>query len=172
MLNGKTCENFEVFKSFFYKSIKDIYGTHDWIADRAIKILYEHFPNDSLINSIYLNQNHMRAYYLYRTELPDTMINPLKKIYIETDSKNILTRKNFYINHSVALRQDGTMSKDNNENNLFRSARRIMNNYMSSEEYKSDMQATAIFLGYMSHLIGDACYIHHVYRKPNKSEEE
>jgi len=172
MLNGKTCENFEVFKSFFYKSIKDIYGTHDWIADRAIKILYEHFPNDSLINSIYLNQNHMRAYYLYRTELPDTMINPLKKIYIETDSKNILTRKNFYINHSVALRQDGTMSKCNNENNLFRSARRIMNNYMSSEEYKSDMQATAIFLGYMSHLIGDACYIHHVYRKPNKSIEQ
>ena len=37
----------------------------------------------------------MRVYYLYGTELPDTMINPLKKIYIETNCGNILTRKDF-----------------------------------------------------------------------------
>ena len=172
MLNGKTCENFEVFKSFFYNSMKEIYGTHDWIAYRAIKIFHDHFPNDPLVNLIYNNHNHMRLYYLYGTELPDTMINPLKKIFIETDSGNILTRKDFYINHSVALRQDGTMSKYHNENNLFRSARRIINNYIGNEDYKSDNQATAIFLEYISHLIGDACYIHHVYRKPNKSIEQ
>lgn len=114
----------------------------------------------------------MRVYYLYGTELPDTMINPLKKIYIETNCGNILTRKDFYINHSVALRQNGTMSKYRNENNLFRSARRIINNYTTNNEYKSDNQASAIFFGYISHLVGDACYIHHVYRKPNKSIEQ
>ena len=172
MLNGKTFEKFESFKHHYYNYMNEIYGTHDWIADRAIYVLNEHYPDDKLINSIYNNYDHMRVYYLYGTELPDTMRNPLKKIYIETDFGNILTREDFYMNHSVALRQDGTMSKYNNENDLFRAARRITNNYTSNEDYKSDIQATAIFLGYMSHLIGDACYIHHVYRKPNKSIEQ
>jgi len=172
MLNGKTSTTFKRFKLKYYNSIGDIYGTHDWIADRAIIILYNHYPNDPIVNSIYNNQNHMRAYYLFGTELPDTMGIPSKPINIETDNGNILTRKDFYINHSVALREDGTMSKYHNENNLFRSARRIINNYTKNKDFKSDDQASAIFFGYICHLIGDACYIHHVYKKPNKSIEQ
>ena len=45
MLNGRTLDKFEDFKAIFYHNISEIYGTHDWIADRAISILKDHYPN-------------------------------------------------------------------------------------------------------------------------------
>lgn len=59
MLNGRTAEDFNEFKSLFYRNKSEIYGTHDWIADRAIHILNDHFPNDHLINSIFSNFDNM-----------------------------------------------------------------------------------------------------------------
>jgi len=167
MLNGRTVENFNNFKSVFYDKIFEIYGTHDWIADRAIHILYNQFPNDLLINSIRHNKNHMRVYYLYGTELPDHMINPFKSINITTDYGTTLTEEDFYKDHSVIMLPKGCISK--RRKGLFKSAELIENVYNKNVNLRKDFQATSLYLGFISHLIGDACYVHHVYKAPDES---
>ncbi|MFX0106163.1 MAG: zinc dependent phospholipase C family protein [Candidatus Hodarchaeota archaeon] len=167
MLNGRTIENFCEFKSIFYDKILEIYGTHDWIADRAICILYNQLPNDSLIGSIRHNKNHMRVYYLYGTELPDHMINPFKSIKITTDYGTKLSEDNFYKGHSVVMLPNGCISRKNKR--LFNSTESIGKSFIENINSSKDYQVAALYLGFISHLIGDACYIHHVYEGPDES---
>ncbi len=167
MLNGRTIEDFNKFKSVFYEKISEIYGTHDWIADRAIFILYNQFPNDLLISSIRHNINHMRVYYLYGTELPDHMTNPFKSIKITTDYGTTLTEEDFYKSHSVIMLPNGCISK--RRRGLFKSAELIEKVYNKNINLRKDFQVASLYLGFISHLIGDACYIHHVYEAPDES---
>ena len=167
MLNGRTIENFCEFKSVFYDKIFEIYGTHDWIADRAINILYNELPNDSLISSIRHNINHMRVYYLYGTELPDHMTNPFKSIKITTDYGTKLSEEDFYKGHSVVMLPNGCISRRSKR--LFNSAESIRKVFIENCNSSKDYQVAALYLGFISHLIGDACYIHHVYEAPDES---
>ncbi|MFX0080579.1 MAG: zinc dependent phospholipase C family protein [Candidatus Hodarchaeota archaeon] len=167
MLNGRTIESFDEFKSVFYYNLSEIYGTHDWIADRAIHILYKHLPDDPLISSIYNNINHMQVYYLYGTELPDHLTNPFKSINITTDYGNKLSEDDFYKGHSVVMLPNGCISRRSKR--LFNSVESITKAFIENSITVKDYQATALYLGFISHLIGDACYIHHVYEAPDES---
>ncbi len=167
MLNGRTIESFKEFKSIFYNQISEIYGTHDWIADRSLILLYEFYPNDNLISSIYNNCNNMRIYYLYGTELPDHFENPSKSINIETDLGTRLTEEDFYNNHSIIMFPNGRISKFRNY--LFKSAKFIIEKYKENLISRKDIQLTALFLGFISHLIADACFVHHLYENPDRS---
>jgi len=167
MLNGRTIDNFNEFKAIFYHNKSEIYGTHDWIADRAIYILKDYFPNDFLINSIFHNSEHMRVYYLYGTELPDHLTNPFKSIKMTTDFETELSEEDFYIGHSVIMLPDGSISRRNKR--LFKSAELIRKSFIENNNTDKDYQVAALYLGFISHLIGDACYIHHVYSNPDKS---
>lgn len=152
MLNGRTIENFNEFKSLFYDNKSEIYGTHDWIADRAIYILHDHYPNDLLISSICHNINHMRVYYLYGTEIPDHMINPFKSTKIATEYGTKLTEEDFYKGHSVIMLPNGCISPSCQH--IFKSAKIIEDNYKNALYFKNDLQVAAVYLGCMSHLIG------------------
>ena len=167
MLNGRTIENFNEFKSIFYNKKSEIYGTHDWIADRAIYILKDHFPDDFLINSIFKNTDNMKVYYLFGTELPDHLINPFKTIKITTDCGTKLSEKDFYKGHSVVMLPDGCISKNNKL--LLKSAESIEKAFIENINSENDFQVSALYLGFISHLIGDACFIHHVYKAPDDS---
>ncbi len=167
MLNGRTIDNFNEFKAIFYHNKSEIYGTHDWIADRAIYILKDYFPNDFLINSIFHNSEHMRVYYLYGTELPDHLTNPFKSIKMTTDFETELSEEDFYIGHSVIMLPDGSISRRNKR--LFKSAEFILKAFIENNKISKDYQVAALHLGFISHLIGDACYIHHVYSAPDES---
>ncbi|MFW9874674.1 MAG: zinc dependent phospholipase C family protein, partial [Candidatus Thorarchaeota archaeon] len=167
MINGRTIEDFNEFKAIFYHNKSEIYGTHDWIADRAIYILKAYFPNDFLINSIFQNRNHMRIYYLYGTELPDHLTNPIKSIKITTDYGTKLSEEDFYYGHSVIMFPNGCISRRNKR--LFKSAKWVHKAFIENIKTSKDFQVVALYLGFISHLIGDACYVHHVYSTPNKS---
>lgn len=167
MLNGRTIENFNKFKSIFYYNKSEIYGTHDWIADRAIYILQDRFPNDFLINSIFHNLNHMQVYYLYGTEIPDHMTNPFKSIEITTDYGTELSEENFYKGHSVVMLPNGCISRKSKS--LFKSVEAIEKVFIENRNLTNDYQVAALYLGFISHLIGDACFIHHIYEAPNES---
>jgi len=167
LLNGRTAEDFNEFKSLFYKNKSEIYGTHDWIADRAINILNDHFPNDHLVNSIFSNFDNMKVFYLYGTEFPDRLINPFKNVEIKTNYGTKLTKKDFYKGHSVEMLSKGCISKNNNL--LFKSAESIEKAFIKNVNSKDDFQVSALYLGYISHLIGDACFVHHIYKAPDDS---
>lgn len=62
---------------------------------------------------------------------------------------------------------DGSISKRSNL--LFKSAESIEKAYIKNITSKKDLQVVALYLGFISHLIGDACFVHHIYKAPNDS---
>ncbi|MFW9823925.1 MAG: zinc dependent phospholipase C family protein [Candidatus Thorarchaeota archaeon] len=146
-----------------YRKTSKYYGTHDWIAERALYLAYSEFPENLFLSMMYLDVSQLKMYYLLGTEFPDstegTKVYTYNGELIKTDL-NVITRLDFrtcFGQH--ILRFSG--KPDPYVNNLAKYADTMESkvaNYLEQE----DCKAAAFFLGALAHYVADAVCIPHL----------
>lgn len=152
-------------KTIATNTMRDFYGTHDYIAESALELLYNLRSSNSFLSQLWdrNNPDNLRIYYLYGTELPDSFIIPSSfttrcgfkfelKFFLTATTHNRLL---FYDDPSSPFY---TMPKDDS---ACLSAQSIYNQIVSAFEER-DCQAAATFIGALMHVISDATYYPHL----------
>ena len=136
------------------------YGTHDWVAELALQVLYEKCYNQ-FIEALYTNTNNLKWWYLLGTEIPDSRLS--YQVYLLTSCQNWVTNVMGGVGVSHNLRFETVSSEPTGP-------------LLSSVDYAAglvgesfswhDCQRAAYFLGALCHLIADATYYPHVNSIP------
>jgi hypothetical protein len=141
------------------------YGTHDWIAERALYLAYNKYPENKFLSMLYLDVSQLKMYYLLGTEAPDAV----KDLYsagkpILNTGLNIITKNDFQTclgRHILRFQEaDGDINTVVTWN-LATYAETCQNKVYTYLE-QGDCRAAAFFLGAIAHYIGDACCYPHL----------
>jgi len=135
------------------------YGTHDWVAERALYLAYIGFSESIFLSMLYLDASQLKMYYLLGTEIPDAIkvgvINPGDAI-INT-GLNVIYREDFegcVGSHSLRFT---TPTRENLAIYAEKCEKKVAD-YLEQE----DCKAAALFLGAIAHYVADAVYIPHL----------
>ncbi|MFW9878337.1 MAG: zinc dependent phospholipase C family protein [Candidatus Thorarchaeota archaeon] len=139
----------------YYTTTSKYYGTHDWVAERALKLVVERFPENKFLEMIYLNVGQMKYYYLLGTEVPDT-IDSNSFLPVNTGLNLIQVEKNFYSTHGIKIENDAMVRKTCAKAANFAALR--ISYYLNEGDFK----AAALILGAVTHYIADATFIPHL----------
>ncbi|UCC20179.1 MAG: zinc dependent phospholipase C family protein [Promethearchaeota archaeon] len=167
-LNGAyNAYTFNAYRIDWYQSAASrkgvCYGTHDWIAECAVELLYEFYPGNLFIQMLKLNTYDLKLWYLFGTEAPDTVW--VNKFVSVNTGLHTITTANFYqkLSHQEHLPLGSLRTT---RNNLEKHALLMVKNIEQMfREY--DCKAAAFFLGCLAHYIADATYYHHLISGPN-----
>jgi hypothetical protein len=123
------------------------YGTHDWIADKALSILY----NDNLESWKWLMER--RTIFLIGTESPDNsdVFMILNEITVEGFGDTV--------NHHIYFNEGGTIFEDD-AGLRAKTCGDIANSYINENKY----DIASFYLGAMCHYIGDMGMYSHTSR--------
>jgi len=137
------------------------YGTHDWIAESALEILYNKNPGHKFIQDLHSDYISLKKYFLFGTEVPDLRNRqfhgqPLVFI-INTNCGTISYEEIRRRNHE--LRYVGTELQPPKA--LWYSAKEAGQS-VSNAFREKDCQKAAFFLGAMCHFIADAAFYPHL----------
>ncbi|MFX0010024.1 MAG: hypothetical protein ACFE9R_06900 [Candidatus Hermodarchaeota archaeon] len=146
------------------------YGTHDWIGECAIDILYSNYPTSEFIKMLYFNTNLLKMFFLLGTEVPDSIA---ARNYRTVDTgitqftKQWLLNKGCHTNdHSARFTTEGTMINTpmgTKASNCVKEARKLLTQYQ-------DCQGAAFLLGVACHYIADAAFYPHLDSKIDTSQ--
>lgn len=142
---------------------KKYYGTHDWIAESALELLYNLRPNHAFLSKLWgdpVYNDYLRIYFLYGTELPD--------VATETSSVipgNFKTRCNYYFkehdflpdHNPITFVVGGIPDRLDTPNYA-----QIMGQRIQSAFKQKDCQKAAAFIGALMHAIADATFYPHI----------
>ncbi len=132
------------------------YGTHDWIAESALQILYEKCYNQ-FIEALYINTNDLKWWYLLGTEVPDSRLS--YQVYLLTRCQNWVTNVigGVYSDHRLRFE-----TFDSEPTGALLSYVDNVAGLVGESFSWRDCQRAAYLLGVMCHLIADASYYPHV----------
>ncbi len=153
--NAKTAINYEgdyiANNGYFY------YGTHDWIAESALEILYSERSNDEFIQKLHDNSDpdDLKWWFLLGTEVPD--YGSKTKISLDTKcGKNAVSSTDFFSNHQE-IRVSGLKIMGPSKGQVDKAKNKAIEGF---NEY--DCQKAAYYLGAMVHIISDATFYPHL----------
>jgi hypothetical protein len=140
------------------------YGTHDWIAERALYLAYTSFPESMFLTMLYLDVSQLKMYYLLGTEFPDSVKGNDVYGYGETlisTGLNVISRQDFegcFGEHQLRFVSG---NPDPYVKNLAKFAENMQNKVADYLE-QEDCKAAAFFLGALAHYVADAACMPHL----------
>jgi len=138
---------------------REYYGTHDWIAESALELLYNVRPGNIFLNRLRgdpTTNNMLKIYFLYGTEIPDRSV--LSPRFI-TDCDYQFIRSTFGPERHTPLYFNGDGSP--RDDTAARVADKLFHQVVMAFEAK-DCQRAAAYIGAIMHMISDATMYNHV----------
>ncbi len=143
------------------------YGTHDWIAESALELLYSVRPDSEFLEK--LHGNYLKYFFLVGTELPDREYDlfdegqMIKKQFptITTTCGYPITKKDF---PSASQMYFDPITKYPTYDRLARKADLVYNGIKQAFEAK-DCERAALLIGGIMHYIADATFFYHLLEK-------
>lgn len=145
----------------FYPTTASYYGTHDWVGECAIDILYTNYPSSEFIKMLYFNTNLLKIYFLLGTEVPDTYAAGTYRTVdtgiIQFTKQWLLNRKCLTSDHSARFQENGIVQSAmaTRASNCVKEAKTLLVQY-------KDCQGAAFLLGVACHYIADAVFYPHL----------
>ncbi|GAH48697.1 unnamed protein product, partial [marine sediment metagenome] len=162
-------------KAIAADTMRDYYGSHDWIAESALELLYNLRSSHGFLSQLWdiNNPDNLRFYYLYATELPDSFLLPstfTTRCGFKFELKHFLTatahnRLRFYDDPSSQF------YKQLQDDSACQSANSLYNQIVLAFE-DNDCQRAAAFIGALMHVISDATYYPHMLADARSLEYE
>ena len=143
------------------------YGTHDWIAEGALLLLYTHINQNEFVQKMMNNELDLKMWFLLGTEVPDAAISAAaqKKPFQVTTGLGYVIRSEEFINpRSHSLRYDGTTLMSTN----LATGANTMFNKATGRLLNLDCEGAAYYMGAMCHYIADAAFYPHLL--PNEAD--
>ncbi|MFX0074541.1 MAG: hypothetical protein ACFE96_03810 [Candidatus Hermodarchaeota archaeon] len=137
------------------------FGTHDWIAECALEILFFNYPSNRYIEMLYLDISQIKLYYLIGTEAPDAVQHdrfPSTGIDCREGNKPI-----YAVDlpnpphHHLRFNQQGGIYVDYLVDASEDAAYIAWNSLIAGY-----CRRAAFYLGVMAHFIGDAVFYPHL----------
>jgi len=136
------------------------YGTHDWIAESALELLYYVRPGNIFLNRLRVEpttNKMLKIYFLYGSEIPDTYsLSP--RFVTDCDYQFIRSTFPLQYKHTQSyFNGDGSPRDDT----AARAADNLFHQVVLAFEAK-DCQRAAAYIGAIMHVISDATMYNHV----------
>lgn len=138
------------------------YGTHHWIAECALEVLFLTYPLDPFIKDIKLNNRDMKIYFLLGAEMMDFRRDHERGKDFEIDTgQHVITKRDILTaSHALRLNSNGEIIEDNYYG-LYIHVQKY-DKAISKMFEEKDCKAAAFFLGVICHAFGDATYFPHL----------
>lgn len=134
------------------------YGTHDWIAESVIEVLYLK-ANNEFITKLHNNVDDMKWWFLLGTEVPDSNY----QVYLLTSCQNLVSNTFVYgKSHKLRFLETSPLTPTGSLLTYVDNVAQIVGESFSW----NDCQRAAYYLGALCHLISDATYYPHIYVIP------
>ncbi len=154
-------------------TLRRYYGTHDWIAESALKLLYNIRPDNEFLGRLqnYNDPDNLIFYYLYGTEIPD--LESGVPSYFQTRCGNRYEPQ--FQSHKTLVNSHNRLyffeNGDIKEDSACQAANALY--YEIQEAFKiKDCQLAATFIGALMHVIADATFYYHVLEGINVGRPE
>ena len=134
------------------------YGTHDWIAESVLELLYLYNPGNSFITSLKNNEDYMKMYYLVGTEYPD--MQPRYNFELVTRCGFVIELTSSSEAPSSKIRWDSISGIPTID--YLGTGVQLMYQQIQQAFLARDCQRAAFYLGALMHYIGDASYYGHM----------
>ncbi|MFW9990103.1 MAG: hypothetical protein ACFFC3_15775 [Candidatus Odinarchaeota archaeon] len=154
-----------IYKNYYFNptstlTLRIYYGTHDWIAESALELLYSLRGSDEFLRQLWdiNNPDELRFYYLYGTELPDSWMIPSGLTFRCNPGAKFTPGMFGSTSHNkLRFYDDGSLRDDS----ACQVANRVYDRVKQAFQL-NDCQMAALFIGALMHIVADATYYAHV----------
>ncbi len=155
-------------KSITVNTMRDCYGTHDWIAESALVLLNSVRSSNTFLTKLMdINDpDDLRIWFLFGTEMPDHFTCPPLKTRCRyplklTDFHGGKHNRLFFYETGLAMPR---------EDSAARCASALYQEIKIAFQ-KNDCQRAAILMGALMHVIADATFFYHVIEGASRAPE-